>query len=120
MVAFAVRTFAAENVRLSEKMEETRARLAELEEQTAALACRLVHKDRRRASVELLQSLVQPPISTSTVPSRGARSASAPLRVSGGLPKDCAALTGLKRGGCVSVMARAKFCKYSMSDVPFC
>jgi len=37
--------------------------------------------------------------------------------VSSRTPEDHAALTGLKRGGCVSVAPRAEYRKYSMSDV---
>jgi len=40
-----------------------RARLAELEDQKAALTCLLVDKDRRRVYVEPLRPPVQPPIS---------------------------------------------------------
>jgi len=67
-----VRSFVAESARQSEEMEETQARLAKLEEQTAALTCWLVDQDRRRATVEPIQTLVQPPISTSTRARRGA------------------------------------------------
>jgi len=53
-----VRSFVAESARQSEEMEEMRARLAELEEQNAALTCWLVDENRRRASVEPIQPSV--------------------------------------------------------------